>query len=279
MFSGFGRDRERHPLDDLEPEALETAVLRGVVRHQPHRRDAEVDEDLGADAVLAAVGREARARGWRRRCRGPCPAGCRRGACGRCRCRGPRGRAGTRPRRCPRRRCFSMRGVELRPAVAAQRPEHVAGEALAVHAHEHVVACPARRPARTRGARSPSSSDSKATQVKSPHSVGMRASATRRTSFSRAAPVADQVGDRDQSAGRARRRSARGRAAAPSCRRRSRSRTARRPGSRPGEPGQVDRRLGVAGALEHAALAVAQREDVARAERGRRACVAGSMRP
>ena len=34
-------------------------------------------------------------------------------------------------------------------------------------------------------------------------------------------------------------------------------------GVQPGEPGEVDRRLGVAGALEHAALAVPQREDVA----------------
>ena len=33
-------------------------------------------------------------------------------------------------------------------------------------------------------------------------------------------------------------------------------------GREPGEPGEVDRGLGVAGALEHAALAVAQREDV-----------------
>lgn len=31
------------------------------------------------------------------------------------------------------------RGVELRTAVAAQRPEHVAGEAFGVDAHQHVV--------------------------------------------------------------------------------------------------------------------------------------------
>ena len=34
-------------------------------------------------------------------------------------------------------------------------------------------------------------------------------------------------------------------------------------GVEPGQPGQVDRRLGVAAAHQHAALAVAQREDVA----------------
>ena len=55
MFSGLGRDSERHALDDLEAEALEAAVLGRVVGHQPHRGDAEVDEDLRADAVLAAV--------------------------------------------------------------------------------------------------------------------------------------------------------------------------------------------------------------------------------
>src|SRR3954471_20161970 len=46
---------ERHAADDLEPEALEPAALRGVVRHEPHRRDPEVDQDLRADAVLTAV--------------------------------------------------------------------------------------------------------------------------------------------------------------------------------------------------------------------------------
>src|SRR4051794_348297 len=51
------RDRlERHAFDDLEPEAFEAAALRRVVGHQAHRRDAEVDEDLRADAVLPAVG-------------------------------------------------------------------------------------------------------------------------------------------------------------------------------------------------------------------------------
>ena len=90
----------------------------------------------------------------------------------------------------------------------------------------------------------------------------MRASATRRTSFSVLAPVADQVGDRDQQqavlaanaleVGHARHRAVvvddlaqhAGRVEA-------------------GQAGEVDRGLGVAGPLEHAALAVAQREDVA----------------
>src|SRR5439155_13431247 len=56
---GVGLGLERHPLDDLEAEALEAAVLGRVVRQQTHRRDAQVDEDLGPDAVLAAVDRQA----------------------------------------------------------------------------------------------------------------------------------------------------------------------------------------------------------------------------
>src|ERR1700722_14004566 len=46
-------------LGDVEAEALEPAVLHGIVRHQAHGRDAEVDQHLGTDAVLAAVDREA----------------------------------------------------------------------------------------------------------------------------------------------------------------------------------------------------------------------------
>ena len=55
MFSGLTRHDRRDPLGDLEAEALEAAVLGRVVRDEPHRGDAEVDEDLRADAVLPAV--------------------------------------------------------------------------------------------------------------------------------------------------------------------------------------------------------------------------------
>src|SRR4051794_39031993 len=51
--------RQRDALDDLEAEAGEACVLGRVVRHQPHLADAEVAEDLRADAVAAGVGREA----------------------------------------------------------------------------------------------------------------------------------------------------------------------------------------------------------------------------
>src|SRR5918993_1816052 len=56
---GVGRGEQRNAFGDLEAEALEAAVLRWVVCHQPHGGDAQVDEDLRPDAVLAAVDREA----------------------------------------------------------------------------------------------------------------------------------------------------------------------------------------------------------------------------
>src|SRR5581483_4525739 len=133
-----GGDLERHPLDDLEPEALEAAVLGGVVGHHPHRGDPEVDEDLRADAVLAAVRRQ------------------------------PELQVGVhcvvalvleavRADLVPDADAASLvpaevhdrtevllgdlahRGGELRAAIAAQRSEHVAGQALAVHPHQHIL--------------------------------------------------------------------------------------------------------------------------------------------
>ena len=55
MFSGFECSVERDPFDDVETESLQAAVLHGVVGHEAHGGDAQVDEDLGADAVLAVV--------------------------------------------------------------------------------------------------------------------------------------------------------------------------------------------------------------------------------
>src|SRR5665213_145931 len=54
-----GHRLDVHPLDDVEPEALETSVLCGIVGHEPHGGHAQVDQDLGTDAVLARVGRKA----------------------------------------------------------------------------------------------------------------------------------------------------------------------------------------------------------------------------
>src|SRR3954451_12116177 len=51
----IGRGLERHPLDDFQAETLEATVLGRVVGEEAHSGDAQVDEDLGADAVLATV--------------------------------------------------------------------------------------------------------------------------------------------------------------------------------------------------------------------------------
>ena len=60
MFSGFGAviDGTRSVMS--RPKPVEAAVLGRVVGDEPHGGDAEVDQDLGADAVLAAVDRQAR---------------------------------------------------------------------------------------------------------------------------------------------------------------------------------------------------------------------------
>src|SRR3974390_1846997 len=56
---GIGRRLQRHALGDVETEPLEAAVLDRVVGHEAHGGHPEVDQHLGADAVLAAVDRQA----------------------------------------------------------------------------------------------------------------------------------------------------------------------------------------------------------------------------
>ena len=98
---------------------------------------AEVDEDLRADAVLARVGREAEVlvrldrvatlvlqRVRPQLVAEPDPAAL--------------VAAQVDDDALALGRDLLERLVELQPAVAAQRPEHVAGQALRVHAHEHV---------------------------------------------------------------------------------------------------------------------------------------------
>ena len=82
---------------------------------------------------------QAERRRWRRPCRALLLEVVRPDLVAEADARGPRGRAGTRARRGPPRRCGSMARVELHAAVAAQRTEHVAGEALGVHPHQHVA--------------------------------------------------------------------------------------------------------------------------------------------
>ena len=178
------RDLERHPLDDLEPEALEAAVLRRVVGHHPHRGDPEVDEDLRPDAVLARVGREAEllvrldgvAALVLQRVRPQLVAEADAAALVPAQVHDHAATLG---------RDLRQRAVELQAAVAAHRAEHVAGEALAVHPDEHVRPRPATSPHTNAMCSTPSSRLSNTTAVKSPWRVGMRASLTRRTSFSR----------------------------------------------------------------------------------------------
>src|SRR5206468_926039 len=54
-----GRRHDRHALDDFEAVALEAGALGGVVREQPDLVQVEVGQDLHADPVVAAVGGEA----------------------------------------------------------------------------------------------------------------------------------------------------------------------------------------------------------------------------
>ena len=177
------------------------------------------------------------------------------------------------------------RAVELHAAVAAHRTEHVAGEALGVHAHEHV------RLARDLAAHEREVLD--AVEQRLEHVRG-EVAVLRRDARLRHAPhellavaaVADEIGDRDEH------EAVLGREALEVGQALHRAVVVDDLGEHAGrvaarEPGEVDRGLGVTGPLQHAALAVAQREDVAgpgevgRARRGvdqrahRRAAVGG----
>ncbi len=163
------------------------------------------------------------------------------------------------------------RRVELRPAVAAQRAEHVAGEALGVHAHEHVLAVA--DVAEHEG-------DVLAVVVGAAVADGGELAVAQRhpgrgdalDQLLEPAPVGDQVGDGDQRevvlvgedtqfvrpghAGRV--------LLADDLAQHARRAQAR-------QHGQVDGGLGVPGPAQHAAVAGAQRHHVARAgEVGRR---------
>src|SRR5262249_27574864 len=46
------RDLQRHPLYDLEAEALEADQLARVFGQQPHPSNAEIVEDLAADSIV-----------------------------------------------------------------------------------------------------------------------------------------------------------------------------------------------------------------------------------
>ena len=133
------RHLDRHRRGDRQAVALEPDDLARVVGQQADGREAEVGEDLRADAVVAQVGREAELEVGLDRVEAlllqlvgaelveQADAAALLGEV-------EQDAATLRPSIC------SQRLLELRAAVAAQRAEHVAGHALRVHADEHVLA-------------------------------------------------------------------------------------------------------------------------------------------
>ena len=137
LVVGVGHVLDRDLLADAQPVALQAVDLLGVVGEDPDRAQPEVDEDLGADAVLAQVGGQAELEV------------------------GVDGvealllelvgaqlveQADAAPllgevdeHAAALALDHRQRRLELLAAVAAQRVEDVAGQALRVHAHEHVV--------------------------------------------------------------------------------------------------------------------------------------------
>ena len=152
--------------------------------------------------------------------------------------------------------------LELLAAVAAQRVEDVAGQALGVDAHEHVLGAvdvaAHERDVRLAGQLLAKRDGGElAVLGRQPHGGAAL------DELLVAAPVLDEVGDGDHLQ------------AVPLAVRDQVGHARHRPvvvhdladdagGVRPGEPREVDGRLGLADALEHAARLRAQREDVAR---------------
>ena len=49
----IGRNYDRHPLGDFDAVTVKPRDLAGIVGHEPHLVDPEIDEHLGAFAVIA----------------------------------------------------------------------------------------------------------------------------------------------------------------------------------------------------------------------------------
>ena len=260
MFSGLARGLQLDPLGDVEAEALEPAVLHGIVRHETHGGHAEVDQHLGADAVLAAVDRQALLQvgvdgvvalllqlvGADLVAEADAAALV----------------AAQVDEDAPALLLDEVeRGLQLGAAVAAQGAEDVAGQALGVDPDEHVV-----------GAGHVAHDERQVLLVVQHGLVDVGAELPVLGRDARLgheadellvlAAVADEVGDGDErevvllgEALQVRQAGHLGLVLGHDL-----AEHARR--GEPGGPAQVDRRLGVAGPLEHAAGAVAQREDV-----------------
>src|ERR671937_806024 len=136
---GGRRGFDGHLFDHLEPEPFDAGDLLRVVREDADRRQAEVGEDLIADPVVAHVGLEPELEVRFDRVEPVLlqlvraqlvqqsdPAALLRHVQKNTTLLG---------------RDLRQRLLELLAAVAAQRVEHVAGEALGMDAHEHVLGC------------------------------------------------------------------------------------------------------------------------------------------
>ena len=243
----------------LEAEALDAGDLARVVREDADRREPELGEDLGADAVLPRVGREAELDVRLDRVEPVLLE-----------------LVGLQLRQEPDAAPLlghveqdaallggdpAERELELLAAVAAERVEDVAGEALRVDADEHVLLAvhlaPDERDVVLAG-------QHLAERDRRELAVGRR-EAHRRHPLDQllgAAPVLDQVLDRDHldpvplavrdQVGHARHRPVLVHDLADDA-----------GGVQARQAREVDRRLGLAGALQHAAGAGAEREDVA----------------
>ena len=254
-----GRVHDRHLLGDRQAVALEAADLLRVVGEDADARQPEVDEDLRADAVVAQVDRqpELEVRVDRvvalvlqlvgaQLVQQPDPAP----LLGEVEQHAAALLLDHRQRR-----------LELLAAVAAQRVEDVAGQALRVHADEHVL-----------GAVDLALDHRDVVLVVDERAVaddGELAEAGRQPGRDDAldelvvaAPVGDQVGDRDhlQPVARAVALEVGDAGHRPVVVHDLADHAGRREA---GEAGEVDRRLGLAGALEHAAGLGLQREHVA----------------
>ena len=209
---------DRHLVGDRQAVALEAHDLLRVVREQADRAEPEVHEDLRADAVVAQVGGqpEPHVRVDRVEPLLLEPVGAQLVQ-----------QADAAPllgeveqHAAPLLVDAQHRVLELLAAVAAQRVEDVAGEALGVHAHEHVLLARDLAPDH-RHVVLVVHERAVADHVEVAELRGQLGLDHALDELVVAAPVGDQVGDRDHLQAVLARSSARGRARAPSCRRRS----------------------------------------------------------
>ena len=141
---GFGRVLDRHLRRHAEPVALQPADLLRVVGEDADRRQPEVDEDLRADAVVAQVDRQAELEVGVDRVH---PLVLQVVGAQLVQQADPAALLGEVEQDAGALALdHRQRGLELLAAVAAQRVEDVAGQALGVHADEHVVDARRRRP-------------------------------------------------------------------------------------------------------------------------------------